>query len=695
MLALMFIPIAPRAAASCAPAIGGGTDGPYIDPDLIRVMDEKPEEQHAIILVARLSRAPFDLESMLPTPEEYNACTTRWLAWEDLQQRCEKGEDIAGSELEETERAAKEFDRSLVVQQEAAYEAHYWDYAAIVAQDVPQVLEAARAILGDRVRQLHEASQLLPATGTREEVEKLCGVPRLKAIWLDLPIEPQLDISRLSIEADRVHNGEVGGTPYTGAGVKVTVVDTGLAPDHPRLPVPTAANQKNFACRDGRDATDWCDLCALPGHGTNVAGVIFTQPDPCCSGGDCPGWCGGDCVDNCDALLGIAFDATPVIAKMYHQVPGPGCSCVRSCASCPNDYYPPTWSLIVEGLAWAATLPSQIGPSADVISCSLAAPSYSSYSDTSANHITSRNTDWIIQAGGAPMAQAAGNSGIEQLRAPAGAYNVVAVGNYAHNNTPMRSDDSIVAGSSGGPTFDGRNKPDLCAPGAQYISPPSGILTAHFCWTIPTPLFTRVGGTSIATPHVAGTIALMKESRPSLVPRQVHAILINSAEPLGSQVGWEGQPGWGQLNAYNAVRWRNRIVDGTVADPNDSKTHQLSIVSAGDQVVVTLTWQREMDSETDPSEDGNGNPSPVSLDLFLEGRLPGGDWSALTSDAPDLPSDGQPEDNVRKVTWPQNPQGQPQYEFRVRVEYNPTADTPYEASQSFTIASRHTFNQSP
>lgn len=692
MLALMFIPLAPRAAASCTPVIGGGNDGPYINPDLIRAMDEQPDAQHAVILVARLSRAPFDLESMLPTPEEYNECTTRWLAWEDLQQRCEKGEDVSETELEAAEREAKEFDRALVDQQEAAYESHYWDYAAIVAQDVPPVLDEARAILGDRVRQLHEASQLLPASATREEVEKLCAVAGLKEIWLDPPAEPQLDISRLSIEADRVHNGEVGGIPYTGAGVKVAGVDTGLAPDHPRLPVPTTANQKNFACRDGRDATDWCECGSQQGHGTNVAGIIFTQPDPCCTEGDCPPLCNGLCSDPCDALLGIAHGATPIVAKMIHQVPNQGsCLCNRACTPCPlQNYYPPTWSLIVEGLSWAATLPGSVGPNADVVSCSMTSQTYNNnYAATDADHITSRNMDWVIYAGGALIAQAAGNSAENPLlQPPSGAYNVISIANYHDHGTVTRSDDTIATDSCRGPTHDLRRKPDFCAPGSE-------IETTRFCWTWPAPLFIGFGGTSAATPHAAGVLALLREARPSVTPRQAHALLVNSTYPFQAQESWQQGSGWGQLDAYHTVLWRYRTVDGIVTSPQQEYSSLLSVIPPGERAVLTLVWQRKMTSENDPHWDAHGNPSPASLTLSLDGKLPEGEWEVLVVDQPDNGDDGKPEDTVRRVWKDQNPQGQPQYSFRIRVTHAPTSDSPYEDAQQFTIASRHPFASSP
>jgi subtilisin family serine protease len=60
--------------------------------------------------------------------------------------------------------------------------------------------------------------------------------------------------------------------------------------------------------------------------------------------------------------------------------------------------------------------------------------------------------------------------------------------------------------SSVGPTRDGRDKPDLCAPGVRVLAARSRVPGD------PSALLTRKSGTSMAAPHVTGTVALMFEA---------------------------------------------------------------------------------------------------------------------------------------------------------------------------------------
>ena len=65
------------------------------------------------------------------------------------------------------------------------------------------------------------------------------------------------------------------------------------------------------------------------------------------------------------------------------------------------------------------------------------------------------------------------------------------------------------------------------------------------------PFYTHMSGTSMATPHVAGIIALMLEANPHLNPAQVKDILERTATNMTGRLAWEA--GAGHVNAYAAL----------------------------------------------------------------------------------------------------------------------------------------------
>jgi serine protease AprX len=65
------------------------------------------------------------------------------------------------------------------------------------------------------------------------------------------------------------------------------------------------------------------------------------------------------------------------------------------------------------------------------------------------------------------------------------------------------------------------------------------------------PFYTMISGTSMATPHVAGIVALMYEANPALTPDQVRDILRRTATNLPGRDAWE--TGTGHVNAYAAL----------------------------------------------------------------------------------------------------------------------------------------------
>jgi hypothetical protein len=109
----------------------------------------------------------------------------------------------------------------------------------------------------------------------------------------------------------------------------------------------------------------------------------------------------------------------------------------------------------------------------------------------------------------------AGNEGSNSwfyITAPADGDSVIAVGG-------VLPDGSIWGGSSHGPTFDGRIKPDIVTQGVSvYCAAPT---TTNF--------YARVSGTSLACPLAAGAGAILLTINPEFEPMQVREILRSTA----------------------------------------------------------------------------------------------------------------------------------------------------------------------
>ena len=171
---------------------------------------------------------------------------------------------------------------------------------------------------------------------------------------------------------------------------------------------------------------------------------------------------------------------------------------------------------------------------------------------------------------GIVVVAAAGNLGLDSngraqsggVTSPGNAPWVLTVGASSHQGTVHRSDDIVGNFSSHGPTWlDFAAKPDIVAPGVgiESLSDPRSTLY----WllkpyllngTIPVGYkpYLSLSGTSMATPVVAGTVALMLEANPDLTPNAVKAILQYTAESKsGESVFAQGA---GFLNAKGAVR---------------------------------------------------------------------------------------------------------------------------------------------
>ncbi|KIL35477.1 peptidase S8 [Cohnella kolymensis] len=110
-----------------------------------------------------------------------------------------------------------------------------------------------------------------------------------------------------------------------------------------------------------------------------------------------------------------------------------------------------------------------------------------------------------------------------------------------------------------GESWTWEDRPTVTAPGVDIIStrvvaPVSSLAIADDAQNIDPlqlPYYTMMSGTSMATPHVAGIVALMLDANPALTPAQVKQILQDTATAMPGMEPW--QVGAGYVNAYAAV----------------------------------------------------------------------------------------------------------------------------------------------
>ncbi len=141
-----------------------------------------------------------------------------------------------------------------------------------------------------------------------------------------------------------------------------------------------------------------------------------------------------------------------------------------------------------------------------------------------------------LQAANIKVIFSAGNSGpyTGTVGYPAGYPDVLAVGASDER-------DEVAWFSSRGPSAQtDQPKPWLVAPGRQiWSAQPDGAYALY-------------NGTSMAAPHVAGTVALLLSASPNLTRAEVNEILAETAVPLAANHP-NNHSGWGRLDAYAAV----------------------------------------------------------------------------------------------------------------------------------------------
>ncbi|MFD0472397.1 S8 family serine peptidase [Nonomuraea thailandensis] len=233
-------------------------------------------------------------------------------------------------------------------------------------------------------------------------------------------------------------------------------------------------------------------------------------------------------------------------------------------------------SWIIEGMEWAARSGSK------AVSMSLGSSLPSDGTDPLSQAVNDLTTET-----GTLFVVAAGNLyDKESISAPGAADAALTV-------AAVDKSDQLAGFSSRGPRpDDGALKPDIAAPGVDIVAARSAGTSMG------TPVdehYTGASGTSMATPHVAGAVAVMAQQHPGWTAQQLKAALMSTSKDDGFTVYEQGA---GRVDLERATRQRvfatgGGVDFGLLDDSGTPKTGQVSYVNQGDQP-VTLALKAAM-----------------------------------------------------------------------------------------------------
>ncbi|MDH5360942.1 MAG: S8 family serine peptidase [Gammaproteobacteria bacterium] len=369
----------------------------------------------------------------------------------------------------------------------------------------------------------------------------------------------------------------------TGAGRIVAVIDTGVRLNHPDLAgqfvngYDFISDPVNALDGNGIDSNpeDPGDAYGTPYrssfHGTHVAGTIAA-------------------LDNNQGIVGVAYNSKIMPLRVLGKYGGTDADIIQAMR-------------FAAGLSNSSlTLPAI---KADVINMSLGGPGYSSAVQATVNE---------VYAAGVIIIAAAGNESSSATSYPAGYTGVVSVSAVDQNN--------ILA-----PYSNYGTRIDVAAPGGNTSADadgdgnPDGVLStvADDSGAGIVDTYVYYQGTSMAAPHVAAVVALMKEANPAMTPLNFDTWLPSIVDDLGT-VGKDTLYGYGLINAAKALN----VANGSITFPASIAVTPSEVVFTAGMTGTTMSVEN---SGTDPFT----NPLTVSTVTYLSGV----DWLTVTESSVD------------------------------------------------------------
>lgn len=403
--------------------------------------------------------------------------------------------------------------------------------------------EAQRAAVSLEVAHRYTIIPAFAGSVTAGQVTALTRIPTVSRVELD-------GLSR-AVDAAGDHDygvqeARVATPGLDGAGVGLCVVDTGIDPNHEQL--------------DGRVVgwKDWVNGRAAPyddhGHGTHVASI---------AAGDGTGAVGA----TADAYGGVARAASLIGAKVL----------TSSGSGADSD--------VVAAVDWCAQRPD-----VRIISLSLGSPAGDGgdAASVAVNAAVGLGKVVVVAAGN----DGDGEGTVSSPGVATGAITAGAGSDYTLLPGGLDTDSGLyLAGFSGrGPTANPQAtlKPDVVAPGVSVVAARAGTTAGYVAYS----------GTSMATPFVAGVVALGLDAVPLATPAQVKTALQASAKdagPAGADYDW----GHGYVDARafldrllgseaTPASWPGRVTTTSTVPDGGRADVPLVVVVPGQPLAVTV-----------------------------------------------------------------------------------------------------------